>query len=343
MKIKSFKIKNFKSIVDISIDDPRNFSVFVGPNASGKSNILEAFELMVRAENDNFKKEIFNVFGDFYDLLNKNHIKDFISFHVVTDVVTDKDVTTWGYEIDLTPDGPVNGRISISDPKESLLAIGDKLTGEKQSTYFQNLFSHYQRIFIGKDSKSHVSYKGSQVLDYSASNLSAVLGRLLETEKREEIIDWLSLLIPGFSDVKVSRDELSGQESLLVYDENYAKPFPSRLISDGTYSILALITVVLQQDEPQFLLIEEPENGLNPKVIKELVGFFREQCEEKKHCIWLASHSQSLVSELKPEELILVDKIDGETKIKQFRNLDLHGMKLDEAWMANVLGGGLPW
>jgi predicted ATPase len=340
MKIKSFKIKNFKSIVEISIDDPRNFSVFVGPNASGKSNILEAFELMVFAENDNSKKEIFNVFGDFFDLLNKKHFSKGVFLNLL---IFKEEEKLWEYHLKINSNIPGPGLVIVNDPIISQFLINGKLCEGKQSYYFQNLFSHYQRLFIGKESKSHVTFKGSQVLDYSASNLASVLGRLLKTDKREEIIDWLSLLIPGFSDVKVLIDELSGQESLLVYDENYEKPFPSRLISEGTYSILALITAVLQKDKPQFLLIEEPENGLNPKVIKELVGFFREQCEEKGHCIWLASHSQSLVSELEPEELILVDKIEGETKIKQFNNLDLHGMKLDEAWMANVLGGGLPW
>ena len=98
-----------------------------------------------------------------------------------------------------------------------------------------------------------------------------------------------------------------------------------------------------QSEEPQFLLIEEPENGLNPKIVKELVGFFREKCQEKGHYIWLTSHSPSIVSELTQEELIIVDKINGETKIKQFQNIDLHGMKLDEAWLSNVFDGGLPW
>ncbi len=46
MKIKSLNIKNFKSLVDITIEEPNNFSVFAGPNASGKSNIFEAIEII---------------------------------------------------------------------------------------------------------------------------------------------------------------------------------------------------------------------------------------------------------------------------------------------------------
>jgi predicted ATPase len=74
-----------------------------------------------------------------------------------------------------------------------------------------------------------------------------------------------------------------------------------------------------------------------------MVQFFRDQCTEKGHQIWLNTHSQTLVSQLKAEEVILVDKKDGATIVKQFHQDDLHGLSMDEAWLTNALGGGLPW
>jgi AAA15 family ATPase/GTPase len=44
MKIKKLQIKNFKSLVDFELEDLKPFCAFVGPNASGKSNIFEALE-----------------------------------------------------------------------------------------------------------------------------------------------------------------------------------------------------------------------------------------------------------------------------------------------------------
>ena len=82
---------------------------------------------------------------------------------------------------------------------------------------------------------------------------------------------------------------------------------------------------------------------LNPYVVKELVNFFRTACEEKGHYIWLNTHSQTLVRELKPEELILVDKTKGATQIKQLKNKTFENLKMDDAWLTNTLGGGLPW
>jgi AAA15 family ATPase/GTPase len=44
MKIKKIHIQNFKSLVDFELEDLNPFCAFVGPNASGKSNVFEALE-----------------------------------------------------------------------------------------------------------------------------------------------------------------------------------------------------------------------------------------------------------------------------------------------------------
>ncbi len=143
--------------------------------------------------------------------------------------------------------------------------------------------------------------------------------------------------------MEILSNNLSGSDTLLIYEKGLKEPFTKNLISDGTYNILCLLTAVYQSDEPQFLCIEEPENGLNPFVIKELVTLFRNACEEKGHYIWLNTHSQSLVEALTPDEIILVDKVNGETKIKQTKGMNLYGLPTDEAWLSGALGGGTPW
>ncbi len=200
----------------------------------------------------------------------------------------------------------------------------------------------FSRIFVNQ--KDRILFKDDLSLATSCANLEKVLKRLLDNnEKCEEICSWLELFIPGFESIEIKSTELSNTDTLIMYEKGTNKPFTKDLLSDGTYNILALLTAVFQSDEPQFLCIEEPENGLHPKVIKELVHLFREACEEKGHYIWLNTHSQTLVSQLKPEEIILVNKKEGETIIKQLINFDLHGLKMDEAWLTAALGGGLPW
>ena len=187
------------------------------------------------------------------------------------------------------------------------------------------------------------NYEDDQKLSLSCRNLESVLKRILKNENiREDIIEWLQLLVPGFENIEIQSSELSGTDSLLIYEKGFTKPFTKNLLSDGTYNILSILAAVFQSDKPQFLCIEEPENGLNPKVIKELVNLFRDKTGEG-HFIWLNTHSQTLVSQLKEEEIIIVDKIEGETRVKQIEKGKSYGLKLDEAWLTNVLGGGNPW
>ena len=91
------------------------------------------------------------------------------------------------------------------------------------------------------------------------------------------------------------------------------------------------------------MCIEEPENGLTPYVIEQFVELFRNACQEKGHYIGLNTHSPTLVRHLRADELIVVDKKQGATQIKQFKGKDYFGLRMDEAWLTNALGGGLPW
>ncbi|GAB2643225.1 hypothetical protein GCM10027035_41660 [Emticicia sediminis] len=328
LKIKSLHIKNFKSIVDLTIKEPNPFTVFVGPNGSGKSNIFEALEFLILShsfDNKNFE-QLNHIFGNCKNS-NKNHLttESLLEFKRFKSQIFDHKMHFYDF-------------FRVSTSKDNLLI--DDFTNEDD---YKQFLKRYSRLFFtfGKDKILNIS---NDRVSTSGNNLEKVLKRLLENkEKREEISEWLELFLPEFDRIEVQKSEFSSNENLLIYQKHYKRPFNKELISDGTYNIIALLTAVYQSDEPQFLCIEEPENGLNPKVVKELVNFFRDACEDKGHYIWLNTHSQTLVSQLKEEEMIVVDKINGETQIKQFKKGDFYGMPADEALLTNALGGGLPW
>ncbi|MGB1243052.1 MAG: AAA family ATPase, partial [Chitinophagales bacterium] len=46
MEIKKLQIQNYKSLVNFELVEPNPFTVFIGPNASGKSNFFEALEFV---------------------------------------------------------------------------------------------------------------------------------------------------------------------------------------------------------------------------------------------------------------------------------------------------------
>lgn len=324
MQIKRLVIENFKSIERIELIEPNPFTVFVGPNGSGKSTIFEALEF-VNLGLQTSKDVIISLFG------GKNVLTRRQNPMILMGAVLECDdllYTVKGlFEEDSLQHG-TNGNWQLIKRVKHLASNGD---------YLQ--FINFTRLFVGHERLVKLRFTDNERLSLSASNLELVLKRLLsDNNLKEEIFEWLELFVPGFKAVEV--DE---RNELHWFEQSAPSYFTKDLISDGTYNILALLTAVYQSNQPQFLCIEEPENGLNPKVVKELVSLCRYACEEFGHFIWLNTHSQSLVSALTPEEIILVDKVEGATQVKQIKGMDLHGLPMDEAWLSKALGGGLPW
>ncbi len=333
MKIKHLVIENFKSIEKIELENLNPFTVFVGPNGSGKSNIFEALEFHI-SESDESKK--LRLFGG-RDYLQNRHLTSTkqYSFSILTDSFTHSRTSSSYVQIeDIDRELRfTTGGIFIND--------FDHETNDKNYKLFADSFS---RIFVRNERLQKQNYNDDSRLNLSCSNLEKVLKRLLsDNDVRSDVIEWLNLFVPRFENTEIFTDDVSGNDTLRIYEKGLEKPFGKSLISDGTYNILALLTAVYQSDEPQFLCIEEPENGLNPKVVKELVNLCRYACEEYGHSIWLNTHSQTLVSALTPDEIILVDKKESATQTKQIKGMNLHGLPMDEAWLSNALGGGLPW
>lgn len=326
MKIKRLYINNYKSLVDFELIEPNPFSVFVGPNAAGKSNVFEALEFFSYWIKDaSFAPDLF---GGYSSILNKQ-AQNNSPVELLIDIKFQEERLKKKYFYDKLID------FSLHSTPET-----------EGSDILKNSFTNqFSRIFIDKNKLVKLKTNGNKKLRIDADNLASVLKRIIENPLlKEEIIEWLQFLIPEFEDLQISRDNISGVDTLLVKESHTDEYFKTDLLSDGTYNILSLLTVVYQSDEPQFICIEEPENGLNPFVIQEMVNLFRQLCEEKGHYIWLNTHSPTLVRELHPKEIILINKKKGITQKKQIaHDFKLYSLKLDEAWLSNALGGGLPW
>ncbi|WP_020600106.1 AAA family ATPase [Spirosoma panaciterrae] len=317
MQIKRLVIENFKSIERIELIEPNPFTVFVGPNGSGKSNIFEALEFVNISYNYKGSASL-SLFGGL-DSLQRRQDKS----------------SEFGFRAEI-------GEYALFSNSFSKVQLAEQSTdiprGPKGDVYRQ-FMERFSRLFVKNESLEKFRLNDSLRLSLSAKNLEKVLKRVLANENlRDEIFEWLDLFVPGFKSVEVDdRDELHW------FEDSVPSYFTKDLISDGTYNILAMLAAVYQSDEPQFLCIEEPENGLHPQVLMTLVDFFRSQCNEKGHFIWLNTHSESLVRCLTTDEIVLVNKKDGATTVKQIKDHNFYDLPTDEAWLTGALGGGLPW
>lgn len=114
-------------------------------------------------------------------------------------------------------------------------------------------------------SKPTDKYKGEDVMSHSGENLAATLYRIKQNNPYAlvEISRELSRFLSNFTEVDVIDDVPNNQYLVNVTDKN-GKTFSSRVLSEGTLRILALLVMGWDDQYIGTLCFEEPENGIHP-------------------------------------------------------------------------------
>lgn len=123
----------------------------------------------------------------------------------------------------------------------------------------------------------------SDVLNADGSNLAAVLAQLkaeTATAARpngvlSDIVAELNNVIPGTTRLDAELHDAS-REYRIELTMRDGLPFSSRVISDGTLRVLALLTLLHDPRHRGLICFEEPENGVHPARVKQLVLRLRE-------------------------------------------------------------------
>lgn len=187
-------------------------------------------------------------------------------------------------------------------------------------------------------------FNKSNLLMYG-QNLSTILMEIQKDEyKWRDLHELLSLIVPSIDEIELKKGELD--EYLSLYFKENNKPLPAISISDGTIYTLAILTTLLwNEDKNTLIVIEEPERGIHPQAIVEIISFIKQIIIDKKLHVIVTTHSETVVRNCELDELWLVDKIDGKTHLKNAKkaNPHLEETTLDQAWLMNLLNGGLPW
>lgn len=158
----------------------------------------------------------------------------------------------------------------------------------------------------------------------SASNLAAVLDRLKsETGTPEQpegvlndISNQLSQLIPSVRKVHsvTSRDQKEYAYEIEMAD---GLRFSSRVISDGTLRLLALITLINDPKREGLLCFEEPENGIHEGRIPALIDLIRESTSyfaTDYFQVVVNTHSPAVMKALQDTEIVAADVVNVTTK-----------------------------
>lgn len=156
-----------------------------------------------------------------------------------------------------------------------------------------------------------------------ASNLAAALSSLRTRTANDhmpegvlaDISSDLSSLIPTVKSVNVISEEKSKEYSYNISTSD-SMNFSSRVISDGTLRLLALLTILDDPDRSGILCFEEPENGVHEGRIDALVELLRESASDPNHLdegpvfqVVVNTHSPAVMHSLKDHEIIAADMV----------------------------------
>lgn len=176
----------------------------------------------------------------------------------------------------------------------------------------------------------------------SASNLAAVLNRLRDQTRSEKRPDGvladiaadLSALIPSVCGIKVQSDDQRQYSFNVLFSGDMT--FSSRVISDGTLRLLALLTILNDPDRRGTLCFEEPENGVHEGRIPTLIGILRDSThidddfDQPTFQVILNTHSPKVMAALDDTEIVAADvvtAIDPATKLRNSRTRMRSGIK----------------
>lgn len=213
--------------------------------------------------------------------------------------------------------------IQIPAAEASRSALSTIATSEFRHLYaIKKLISGPQFLEINPtDARKENDRFEDKRLRSDASNLAASLSeiqRRSSTSVRpagaiEDISADLAMLIPQVKRVRVLEDT-SSKEYAFSIEVKDGTSFSSRVISDGTIRLLALLAVIDDPDRDGILCFEEPENGVHEGRIPDLITLLREATSEQKDDgdyfqVLMNTHSPAVMRALQAEEVLFADMV----------------------------------
>lgn len=150
------------------------------------------------------------------------------------------------------------------------------------------------------------------------SNWASVIRAARRTAKGKKMLErvneMMRVVLPDFNEVSVTT-----AGSYLVpnfkfgNDKSNTRTFDPVQLSDGTLRIFGILLSLYQNPAPPLIVVEEPEQTVQPGVLGMLAEAFKEVSENTQ--IIITTHSPQLIEHFAPENIRVVTMKDGLTHI----------------------------
>lgn len=169
---------------------------------------------------------------------------------------------------------------------------------------------------MGQPMPKQMTTNGTVVLNRDGSNIAQYLLaiRTNNTDAFDGIVDAMRFVLDyakNFEPVETRELLPTMYLKMLEQIRDHSIEIPSWLISTGTIRALALLAVLRNPDPPPLIVIEEIENGLDPRTIHMVLEEVRSVVQSGKSQVIMSTHSPYLLDLLPLQSLVLVQRENG--------------------------------
>ena len=346
--IERIRIQNYKAIRDVDVELGR-INVLVGPNDSGKTSFLEAVGAMCRSVDVPLTQAFVGAWNGVNLVRNQlsgAHVSVAVDLtggperlhygwecKFVPWTRDARRVAEWWSRSDLVARQVLQGRdldvtgvmhvvrglVCDELPPGDAVAIAHHLRPSASYRLEPTMLA----LPVAPDSSRRFSMDPSgfglalcldDILGYDRVAFAAIEQRMravFPTFRSLRLLPEPAYRAPYDASVEVPTLQRSDGKGLHFVLDDRAESVPASQVSDGMLLVLAYLTILSTPTPPRLLLIEEPENGLHPERIREMMALLR-GLTEGAHApapvqVVLTTHSPYVLSCVRiPQDQVLV-------------------------------------
>lgn len=360
MMLNAIRVRNFKAVGDSGLLKLGPLTAFIGNNGVGKSSLIEALETYQAIVKDGLDAAMQRFMG----------IEHVQNKHARADTPIRFDLRMQG------PFGNTKLSMAVaSDASRNAYAIQDEqveckahlllgtLTDQAQeqaqfklrwesgismlggSVYllqYANLVESWQFLTLNPERMglplAQKRTGGRTRLARDGSNIAEFLLELRELDRNalEGIIETMAYVLPYARDLQPAITSELERKAWLQLTEAEFK-IPGWMLSTGTLRMLALLALLRHPTPPPLIVVEEIENGLDPRSIHLLVEEIRMAVQAGVTQVLMTTHSPYLLDLLTLEHLVVVER-NARGQPRFIRPADQEGL---QRWAAEFAPGKL--
>ncbi|MCB5271385.1 MAG: AAA family ATPase [Candidatus Cloacimonetes bacterium] len=368
-KLKEIEIKGFKSIGKKQNIYFGDINVLIGANGVGKSNLVSFFQLLNRLSEEQLQAFIGKQgYADsilHYGTKTTDRFSARLSFVNEVNSILNYEfalVHSYAGQMMFAYENIDNNAFIMGTQKRAkLITMGSghaesKLLHEKSSSKATDILALLRQIkvfqFHDTSDRSLIRQPGmmqdNRYLHSDGSNLSSYLYQMKKSKTGADyykrIISRICEIMPQFKDFAL--EPLMDNPAMIRLDWKHKRKehiFGVNQISDGSLRFMALATLLLQPPDslPNVIVIDEPELGLHPEALIDLVGMIKIAAQNCQ--IILSTQSSFLLDFFNVNDIIVVEAKDDTTIFNRLEQNKLtewvKDYTMSELWEKNLIGG----